>query len=391
MPLRRRPSAIPATGALCRAGAGLLLLLLAVGLAAPRAAAAHELGPFQVFGSFLRDGSFHFDVKVDDEHLPADRMGGPARLTRYGRIAGLGGAAEQRFGRFLSDLADSLTLRFDGEAVEPSLRMDPDMGDPAAPARVTMIVEGRIPGGARTFTLESALAVKTYPLVLNCEGDESSSWKWVEGGKPSPPFTLAPNVVPPPRSRVLRRAFERGFAGVLPHGPAQLLIVAALFLLARRSGSALALLGVFALGGAGGLAQALHGGGGLPLRPQLLAPLQALAVAALALACLLAPPWPWRSRGLATVLPLAVGAIGVLYGFGAPSLPAPPLPPMLSGAAAAYALGALGAELAVLVGACLFVGIPLGAKPWYRGRIVVPASCLIAVVGLYWSVAALLA
>jgi hypothetical protein len=388
MPLRRRSAFFPATGALCRAGAGLVLLLLAAVLAAPRAAAAHELGPFQVFGSFLRDGSFRFDVKVDDEHLPADRMGGPARLTRYGRIAGLGGAAEQRFGRFLSDLADSLTLRFDGEAVEPSLRMDPDMGDPAAPARVTMIVEGRIPGGARTFTLESALAVKTYPLVLNCEGDESSSWKWVEGGKPSPPFTLAPNVVPPPRLRVLRRAFERGFAGVLPHGPAQLLIVAALFLLVRRSIPALVLLGVFALGGGGGLALALHGGGGLPLGPHL-APLQALAVAALALACLLAPPWPWRSRRLAAVLPLAVGTIGVLYGFA--GFAAPPLPPMLSGAAAAYALGALGAELAVLIAACLFVGIPLGAKPWYRGRIVVPASCLIAVVGLYWSVAALLA
>jgi hypothetical protein len=335
---------------------------------------------------------------VDDEHLPAGQMGGPARATRYGRIAGLGGLAEQRFGRFLSDLADSLTLRFDGAVVTPSLRMDPDTGDPAAPARVTMIVAGWIPGGSHSFTLETSLAVKTYPLVLNCEGDETSSWKWVEGGKASPPFALAPGVVPPPRSLVLRQAFGRGFGSVLPHGPAQLLVVAALFLLARRLAPALGLLGVFALGGAAGLTLALrlHGGGGglapalpLPLVP----PLQALSLAALALSCALAPPWPWRQRWLAALLAVAVGGVGALYGLDMarwlPMHPAPP-PPMVPLAAAACALGGLGAELVVLAG-CAFAGLPLGLKPWYRRRVVVPAGWLIAVTGLYWSVAALLA
>jgi hypothetical protein len=392
-----RPSAAAAVVASRRAAAALALLVLGVAMAAPRTAAAHELGPFQVFGHFLHDGSFHLDVKVDDEHLPAAQMGGPARITRYGRIAGLGGVAEQRFGRFLSDLADSLTLRFDGTVVAPSLRMDPDVGDPAAPARVTMIVEGWLPGGARTFTLETALAVKTYPLVLNCEGDEVSSWKWVEGGKPSPPYALAANVVPPPRSLLLRGAFERGFASVLPYGPAWLLAVAVLFLLVRRPGPALVLLSAFALGGGGALALALHGGGGPPLRPALLAALEALAVVGLALACLAAPPWPWRPRPLAALLPAAVCAAGALYGLDCvemvralPGRP-PAASPMHAAAAAACALGTLGAALAVLAAACALVGVPLGAKPWYRSRVVVPASCLIAVIGLYWSVAALLA
>jgi hypothetical protein len=375
--------------------AAALISLLAVALAAPWAATAHELGPFQVFGKFSHDGSFQLDVRVDDEHLPAAQMGGPARTTRYGPIAGLEGPAEQRFGRFLSDLADSLTLRFDGAVVTPSLRMDPDTGDPAAPARVTMIVAGWIPGGSHSFTLETSLAVKTYPLVLTCEGDETSSWKWVEGGKPSPPFALAPGVVPPPRSLVLRQAFARGFGSVLPHGPAQILVVAALFLLARRLAPALGLLAAFALGGAAGLTLALHGGGGLaaPLPLPLVPPLQALSLAALALSCALAPPWPWRRRWLAALLPVAVCAVGALYGLDMvrwlPTRPAA-APPMVPLAAAACALGGLGAELAVLAG-CAFAGLPLGLKPWYRRRVVVPAGWLIAVTGLYWSVAALLA
>ena len=36
--------------------------------------------------------------------------------------------------------------------------------------------------------------------------------------------------------------------------------------------------------------------------------------------------------------------------------------------------------------AFLLVGLPFRNQSWYRQRVVVPASCLIAAVGLYWSV-----
>ena len=57
----------------------------------------------------------------------------------------------------LSELADSLTLSFDGVTVTPTLAMDPQGGSDAgggAPARATLLVEGWIPGGARGFTPE---------------------------------------------------------------------------------------------------------------------------------------------------------------------------------------------------------------------------------------------
>jgi hypothetical protein len=435
-----------------------LLAAAAVFPAASRAA-AHELGPFQVYGSFGRDGAFRLDIKVDEEHLPAAAQGGPARLTRYGRIAGLAGPTEQRFGRYLSDLADSLTVSFDGVPVRPVLAMDPEGGGvPGGLARATLRVEGWIPGGARVFSFASSLPVKSYPLVLSYEGDESSTWRWVAGGETSPPYRLAARVVPPTRGVVARRWFAAGFARVLPHGALQLLLVAAVFLLTRRPGPALALLGVLALGQALGLtlevragavrAPAAPGAPGMPGTPGLpwalgtparIDLLLALATAGLGLAGAAglgagaaggardaarpaagapglsadATSQPSSTKGAtkralprAVWLPAAVLLIGALSGVslaeifraapvasdavaaGRAALALPP--PWLGAALAGLAAGATAAELAALAAALALIGLPFRGQPWYRSRVVVPAGSLIAVVGLYWSLAALL-
>ena len=380
-------------------------------------ALAHELGPFQVYGTFQRGGAFRLDVKVDQEHLVAAQMGGPARLTRYGRIRGLSGPVEAVFGRYLSDLADSLTVAFDGTPVTPTFTMDPDpeslgSGGGGAPVRATMRVEGWIPGGAHAFTLASSLPVRSFPLVLRCEGDESSTWRWVEGGATSPPYALVAGVVPPPRGEVARRCFAAGFARVLPHGPAALLAVAAIFLLARRPGAALAALATLALGQGLGLTLALRGT--VAARPVTLEPLLALAVAGLAAAGLVMPlarpaagdgrrrprwfgrPWPLRlaAPSLLAVMVilgalLGLGFAGAVPGSGAAAA-TQPIPPLLPAAAAGFAMGAAAAELAMMAAAFALVGLPYRDRPWYRGRVVVPACCLIALVGLYWSLSGLL-
>jgi hypothetical protein len=429
------------------------LALCAAALLAP-AARAHELGPFQVFGTFRDDGSFRLEIKVDDEHLPPAQQGGPARRTRYGPIAGLSGPAAARFGRFVSDLADSMTLSFDGAAVRPTLEIDQEAlaaatgTDPGAvPARVIVNVDGWIPGGARRFTFSSSLPVRTYPLVLRCEGDDVSVWHWVAGGEVSPPFALAPRVVPPPAAAVARSWAARGFAAVLPHGPEVLLLVAAVFLLAGRPGAAVVRLATLGLGQTAGLLLALRGtagtrlgaaGGASPpgagagpspagglaghsgLDPAVVASLLALAAATLAALCLLPRrhprprsersrrnPWTtWASwsmrparrllgaRWWDLVLVAAAGGVCGLDLARALVLPAPApgglTPPLLRIAALALGGGALGAETAAMAAALVLVGLPLGGQPWYRDRVVVPAGWLVAVVALYWSLAPLL-
>jgi HupE / UreJ protein len=359
-------------------------------------ARAHELGPFQVYGTFLRGGTFRLDVKIDDEHLATAQLGGPARATRLGRIAGLRGPTEQRFGRFLSDLADSLTVAFDGVPVTPTLAMEPQAdGGGGAPARATLRVEGWIPGGARAFTFASSLPVKSYPLVLRCEGDESSSWRWMAGGETSAPFQLAAWVVPPSRTALARRCFALGFSRVLPHGPAPLLLVAAVFLLVRRVRAGMLLLAALTLGEALGLTLALRGG--VPMRPALLEPLLALSVAGLALAGLF-PAVPRSRPGtgrhgawLGLSPPAVVFGVGALFGLGlAPDVPAALPPPLWPAAAAGCIAGVAAAELAVMAAAFALVGLPFRDEPWYRDRLVAPASCLIALVALYWSLSGLL-
>jgi hypothetical protein len=51
-----------------------------------------------------------------------------------------------------------------------------------------------------------------------------------------------------------------------------------------------------------------------------------------------------------------------------------------------FNLGVEGGQLAVISAAFLLVGLPFRSQAWYRQRVVVPVSCLIAAVGLYWSV-----
>jgi hypothetical protein len=40
----------------------------------------------------------------------------------------------------------------------------------------------------------------------------------------------------------------------------------------------------------------------------------------------------------------------------------------------------------VILAAFLLIGLPFRRKPWYRARVVIPASLAIAAVGLYWAI-----
>jgi hypothetical protein len=56
----------------------------------------------------------------------------------------------------------------------------------------------------------------------------------------------------------------------------------------------------------------------------------------------------------------------------------------------AFNVGVEGGQLAVIAIAFLAVGLGFRNKPWYRARVVMPLSALIALTGLYWMVERLL-
>jgi hypothetical protein len=397
----------------------------------------HDLGTVQVYGTFFKGGLYRIDVVVDEEHLRAAQAGGPPHATRHGSIARLGEPARSRMGRFLSDLADGSTLTFDGREVSPALEIAaPEPGGPAQrPGRAVLRFSGEIPGGVNGFVWLNRLPLGRYPVVLHNEGEEASIWQWVQGGRPSPPFALAADVVPPPplpAAQVAARYLRHGFAGVLPEGSAAILFMLGLALLSFRVRPLLAEAAAFAAAYAGGLALAARGGGG-GISPLSLAVLPALTLVALAagnlLECARSPGSrspgsessgrmvPGASAGelgasagapgtSAGVSGASAGMPGARAGFGAllarlglvaacgavqgvaaagPLLRLGLPRERAVAALAGYGLGAAAALGAVLGAAFLLFGASFRLQPWYRRRVAVPGSILLAAAGLFRS------
>ena len=331
-----------------------LAVLLAL-LSVP--ASAHELGKVQIYATFLKNGTYEIEMVVDDEHLtPAD-----------------GGARQ-----FLDKLVGGAAVLFDGRPVSPQATIPPaDPDDP--PGRMKTLLHGPIPGGARTFRLTESFAVGSYPLILKAEGDESSVWQWQEaGGAPGAPFELAKSVVPPSRGEVIRSYLALGFTHILPKGLDHILFVLGLFLLSRRLKPLLLQVTAFTVAHTVTLALSIYGVVSLP--SSIVEPLIALSIVFVAVENLYVTEL--RPSRVALVFGFGLlhglGFAGVLSELGLPR--AEFLPALLS-----FNLGVEAGQLAVIGLALLAVGL-VRQRTWYRRAVVVPASGLIAAVGLYWSI-----
>ncbi len=354
-----------------------LVFVLAAALALSPAAGAHELGKVQVYATFLEDGTYRVELVVDEEHLTSQDVGGPAGDTRYGPIQGLTGEVDRRFGRLFRSLVDGATISFDGRPVEPEAEMVPPDPD-AVPGRMTLRLHGPIPGGARAFTWSESVPVGPYPLVPQNEGDESAVWQWLEGGAASQPFSLAAAVIPLSRTEVVVQYLKLGFTHILPKGLDHILFVLGLFLLSRRLKPLLLQVTAFTIAHTVTLALSIYGVVTLP--SSIVEPLIALSIVFVAVENILTSEL--RPSRIALVFAFGLlhglGFAGVLSELGLPRSEF--LPALLS-----FNLGVEAGQLAVIGLALLAVGL-FRNRIWYRQAVVVPASCLIALVGLYWSV-----
>ncbi len=344
----------------------------------PFPAHAHELGKVQVYATFLKDGTYRIDVPIDPEHLTPGDFGGPAGATRHGAIARLTPEVEGKYGKFLRNFVDGATVSFDGKPVEPQAEIAPPDKD-ALPGRTTLRLHGSIPGGAHAFTWVETQRLGSYPLVLQNEGDESAEWGWLEGGKQSPPFSLSKAVVPPTRWQVVKLYLKLGFTHIVPEGPDHILFVLGIFLLSRRVKPILQQVTAFTVAHTLTLGLSIYGVVSLP--PSIVEPLIALSIVFVAVENILTPELKPSRIALVFAFGLlhGLGFAGVLSQLGLPRSEF--LTALLS-----FNLGVEAGQLTVISIAFLLVGLPFRSQSWYRRRVVVPASFLIAAVGLYWSV-----
>ncbi len=367
-----------------RAAAALAIAVLAW----PPAAAAHEIGTTQVVATFKGDGTYQIDIRGDPEVWLA-RLEALSGTQRSGPLPPE--ELQKRIVALQFRFLDVTRLAFDSRRVEPRVAyLPPAASDLSEPASVpgtsqpaTIRLTGDVPEGARTFLWSYSLTYTTYAFSIKHERDERPVTLWLEGGAESAPFDLRRETTTT-RTQVALRYLALGFTHILPKGLDHILFVLGIFLLSRRMRPILLQVTAFTVAHSITLGLTIYGV--VSLAPSIVEPLIALSISYVAIENLFTSDLkPWR---IALVFGFGLlhgmGFAGVLGGLGLPRSE-------FLTALITFNLGVEAGQLTVIAAAFLLVVHLQKSHERYRSLVVVPASCLIAATGLYWTVERLLA
>ncbi len=247
-------------------------------------------------------------------------------------------------------------------------------------ALATIRLTGQIPRGSRTFHVDSTAGRLRHTRSLSgAHAQTARATEWLEGGEISAPFTLTEPAPHAGRADIAARYVVLGFTHIVPDGLDHVLFVLGLFLLTGRARSILWQVSAFTVAHSITLGLSMYGVIAAPA--SLVEPMIALSIAYVAIENLfLSELRTWR---LALVF-----AFGLLHGMGfAGALRDLGLPRSeFLTALVTFNLGVEGGQLAVIAAAVLLVGWRWSPREWYRRRIVVPASAMIACTAVYWTV-----
>lgn len=343
---------------------------------------AHELGTIRTFVTFRRDASFAIELILDREHLPPG-FGTGDGSKRPVRIEGLTPELDLKVGAILRQAVGGARPSFDGRPVPARIELARNPGEDdealASAPEFRLLLAGKIPAGARTFTWANPVRLGTSMLTLESEGNENVERQWLENGGESKPFVLTSSIVPPTRAQVVKTYFQLGFTHILPKGTDHILFVLGIFLLSTRLKPVLLQVTAFTVAHTITLALTIYGV--VSLARPIVEPLIAISIVYVAIENITTTELkPWRvALVFAFGLLHGMGFAGVLTELGLPRSEF--LPALVS-----FNVGVEAGQLTVIGIALLLFGLPFREKLWYRSRIVVPASVAIAAVGFYWAV-----
>jgi hypothetical protein len=306
-------------------------------------ASAHEIGTTEVRAVFGKDHTYTIDVLTPREPL-LRKLGGsldPVRLAKSAHVA---------------------------------------FGDREVHPRVSGIAggiryHGEVPRNAGPFTWRYDLTYASYSLVI--ETPVSRRHEWLEGDARSAPFPLDRSLLPPARADVFLQYLTLGFTHIVPYGLDHMLFVLGMVLLSRGIKPVLTQVTAFTVAHSITLALTMYGFVALP--PRIVEPLIALSIAWIAIENLVV-------RRLHTWRVVLVFVFGLLHGLGFAGVLRElglPRSEALTGLVA-FNVGVELGQLAVIACAWVMVLRWSQGQPWYRRRVLVPASLAIAVAGLTW-------
>lgn len=336
---------------------------------------AHEAERTRVTLMLAADGRFELDVSNDPMWLllRLETFAGgsvPPNITSEQRDA--------RLAQLTSVFADRIVLFVDQHEVRAtSVVYAPPVTGSAEPVTLASFhLIGTMPRDATRLRWLYGLVGDRYPLEIR-QPDGSSTIEWIEGTNWSDVIDLSKSFSRPTRTEIIRQYLWLGYTHILPKGLDHILFVLGLFLLSPRLKTMLAQVTAFTIAHSITLGLSIYGIVSLPSR--IVEPLIALSIAYVAVENLVTRELkPWR---LALVFMFGLlhglGFAGVLRELGLPR--GEFLTALLT-----FNVGVEGGQLTVIL-AALIVTTPFMKKGWYHQRVVIPASLLIAAVGVYWT------
>jgi hypothetical protein len=368
------------------------LALFSFLLPAP-AATAHDFRLTETLLLLRSDGTYQVDMTCDLDALALGAPSGADSLALAMTLSALDPAdleaTRTRLTRFFER---RVRVFFDGAPARPMVSF-PEYSDlrpknPLAPTvfGLTARLEGRVPGGAEEVSFRASRSLPPVHLTVLHQMSLGGRRELLEPGGNSTPFPLNGEKRPSTADttpRTVGRYVVLGFWHIVPAGLDHILFVLGLFLLTARLRPLLWQVTAFTVAHAMTLSLGTFGIVQLPAR--IVEPLIALSIAGIALENLFTQELkPWR--------PVVVFVFGLLHGLGFSGV----LTELgLSGgerfsALVAFNLGIEFGQLLVLAVAFLLIGW-WRQRAWYRPRLTVPLSLLIAVAGAWWTVERILA
>lgn len=337
---------------------------------------AHEIGTSRVSVVLHEDHTYTVEIVTDAATL-AEKLeasaGRPALIeTRADRLQTLLESSTDQFRK-------RVKLVFDSAEVHPamSFSVTPAIDAMSAPA-ATIRLTGPIPEGARSVTWTYAWTFASYAMTFRSSPSANPATVWLEGNQTSVPFTLTSALPPASSLSTAWRYLTLGFTHIMPNGVDHMLFVLGIYLLNSRPKSVLLQVSAFTLAHSITLGLSMYGL--IDVSPAIVEPLIALSIAYVAIENIFLSELKfWRVA--------LVFAFGLLHGMGfAGALKELALPRSeFLTALVTFNIGVEAGQLAVIGAAFLLVGWHCSNRVWYRTRVAIPASMLIACTAVYWT------
>ncbi|MEO2036293.1 MAG: HupE/UreJ family protein [Planctomycetaceae bacterium] len=368
--------------------------ILILGWISPRTAPAHHLDYTLAITSFDRDAVFEMSLQFHVAAYVLDEEPSVFSADTIQRVREMSDAdLQSKIDAAIERLAGSVEIEIDGRATSPAQVVFPTVDEIRADALATepqpappVLVRGELDGAARAFRVVFPPRLGKVMLMLESNGAPTNiqilrpgeqSWPHLVDGE------LADNVSGVPRWLQVTWAYLRlGFEHILPKGSDHILFVLGLFLLNQKWRPLVAQITAFTVAHSVTLGLSMYDVVSLP--SNIVEPIIALSIAYVAIENICTTELkPWRT-GVVFLFGLlhGLGFAGVLREFGVPSEDS--LLVLVS-----FNVGVELGQLTVIGLALLAVGWCRERK-WFRQVVVVPASCLIAFVGVYWTAARIL-